>query len=68
MPGDLGEVIVSSGSNGLTAVALSSSGMRVLMTQEPATPGDGGPMRPALGGLGAERATADVSQQNVRER
>jgi len=37
MPGDLDEVIVGGGPNGLTAVALSSAGMRVLMTQEPAT-------------------------------
>ncbi len=68
MPGDLDEVIVGGGPNGLTAVALSSAGMRVLMTPEPATPGDGGPMRLAPGGPGAERAKADVSRSQVSER
>lgn len=68
MPGDLGEVIVGGGPDGLTAVALNSAGMRVLMALEPATPGDGGPMRLAPGGLGAERAKADVSRPQVRER
>ena len=33
MPGDLDEVIVGGRPNGLTAVALSSAGMLVLMTQ-----------------------------------
>ncbi len=68
MPGDLDQVIVGGGPNGLTAVALSSAGTRILMTQEPATPGDGGPMRLALGGRAAERAQADVSRPRVRER
>lgn len=67
MPGDLDQVIVDGGRNGLTAVALISAGMRILMTQEPATPGDGGPMRLALGGRAAERAKADVSRPRVRE-
>ncbi len=66
MPGDLDEVIVGGRPNGLTAVALSSAGMLVLMTHEPATPGDGGPMRLALGGQAAERAKADVSRPQVR--
>jgi ribulose 1,5-bisphosphate synthetase/thiazole synthase len=68
MPGDLDQVIVGGGPNGLTAVALSSAGMRILMTQEPATPGDGGPVRLALGGRAAERAKADVSRPRVPER
>ena len=68
MPGDLDQVIMGGGPNGLTAVALSSAGMRILMTQEPDTPGDGGPMRLALGGRAAEHAKADVSRPQVRER
>ncbi len=69
MPGDLDQLIVGGGPNGLTAVALSSAGMRILMTQEPATPGHGGPVRLALGGgRAAERAKADVSRPQVRER
>ena len=68
MPGDRDQVIVGGGPNGLTAVALSSAGTRILMTQEPATPGDGGPMRLALGCRAAERAQADVSRPRVRER
>ena len=68
MPGDLAQVIVGGGPNGLTAVALSSASMRILKTLEPATPGDGGPMRLALGGRAAERAKADVSRPRMRER
>ncbi len=68
MPGDLDEVIVGGRPNGLTAVVLSSAGMLVLMTQEPATPGGGGPMRLALGGQAAERSKAEVSRPQVRER
>jgi len=68
MPGDLDEVIVGSGPNGLTMFALSSAGMRVLMTQAPTTPGAGGPTRLGPGGRGAERARAHVSRPQVRER
>jgi hypothetical protein len=68
MPGDLDQVIVSGGPNGLRTVALSSAGVQILMSQEPATPGDGGPMGLALAGRAAERAKADVSRPQVRER
>ncbi len=68
MPGDLDEVIVGRGPNGLTAVGLSAAGMRILMTHKPAAPDDGGPMRLAPGGRAAERAKADVARPQVRER
>ncbi len=68
MPGDLDQVIVSGGPNGLRAVALSPAGMRILMSQEPATPGNGQPMGLVLGGRAAERAKEDVSRPQVRER